>query len=214
MLTTILLIFIISCTDNATGNEEGLPESLDPVEEVRLIPGAESTTVTVNKHPDGKAFFNIELSGIEFNEVIDNGTREGWCIDVWKPINHNGGVYNAIELYSTDRVEKWKSFNYLLNIKEELYTDDPELTWREIQLAMWSLRVNPEFDLNEADLESLPGSMQIDGEPNFNAQKVADIVEKVERGYEEFDYPEGSKLAIVIAMPEDLQTMITVVEKE
>lgn len=213
-LASITVIFSISCKDSATGDGTDISETLDPVEEVILIPGAENTTVTVHLNKDEQAYFSLDFSEIEHNDVIDNGTMVGWCIDVWKPVDHNGGIYEDRELYSTDMVEKWKPLNYLLNIQEDLKASDPDLSWREIQLAMWSLRANPEFNLDEVNIVELPGEMRSGGEPKYSQDKVEEILEKVEREYEAFDYAEGSKFAVIIAMPEDLQTMITVVEKK
>lgn len=212
-LVVTLITISISCKDNATGEDPDLSDSLDPVEEVSLIPGAENTTVTVNLNEE-EAYFDVEFSNIEENNVIGNGVRNAWCIDVWKPIDHDGGTYNDIELYSTDLVEKWMPLNYLLNIQEELINDDPDISWREIQLAIWSLRANPEFNLDEVDLAELPGEFKENGEPNFSHEKVEEILDIVQEGYEGYDFSSGSKFAVVAAMPSDLQTFITVVEKE
>lgn len=212
LLLTAVLFLSISCKDYITGDKPELPESLDPVEEVSLVTGAESTTITVNKNKQQQAYFDIAFSDIKLNDVITNGTKDGWCIDVWKPINHNGGTYNGIALYSTYRVEKWKPLNYLLNIKEELLNGDPELTWREIQLAIWSLRANPEFDLDEVDIKKLPGDFHTNGEPKFSHEKVKEILAIVESEYKKFDFSEGTKFAVVVETPVDMQTLIAVVD--
>lgn len=214
LLVATLISISISCKDSATGDDPDLSESLEPVEEVSLISGAENTTVTVNLNEEGKAYFSVAFSNIEENEVIQNSVRAGWCIDVWKPIDHNGGTYNDIELYSTDLVEKWMPLNYLLNIQEKLINDDTGISWLEIQLAIWSLRANPEFNLDEVDLAELPGEFKENGEPNFSHEKVGEILDIVQEGYEDFDFSSGTKFAVIAAMPSDLQTFITVVEKE
>lgn len=213
LLVATVLTISISCKDNVSGDDPDISESLEPVEEVSLVPGAENTTLTINLNEEEKAYFNVEFSNIEQNEVIGNGVREGWCIDVWKPIDHNGGTYSGIELYSTYLVEKWEPLNYLLNIQDELKVEDPDLTWREVQLAIWSLRANPEFNLNEVDLADLPGEMKHNGEPSFNYEKVTEILNLVEEGYENFEFSSGTKFAVIAAMPSELQTFITVVEK-
>ncbi|SHE34478.1 hypothetical protein SAMN05443144_10197 [Fodinibius roseus] len=212
LLVAIVITVSISCKDSVTGDPD-LSESLEPVEDVHMVPGAENTTLTVNLNKED-AYFNVQFENIEQNDVIANGIRDAWCIDVWKPIDHNGGTYTDIELYSTDRVEKWLPLNYLLNIQEELINEDTEISWREIQLAIWSLRANPEFNLDEVDLVELPGEFKKSGEPNFSQEKVEEILNIVQEGYEDFDFSTGSKFAVIAAMPSDLQTFITIVEKK
>lgn len=207
----VAFLLITSCKKNSTDSDPEIEESLETVEEVSLISGGEDATVTVNLNEE-EAYFDVEFSNIGPNDIIENGTRKAWCIDIWTSINHNGGTYENIPLYSTYPVEDWKPLNYLINIEEELRSNDSEIGWREIQLAIWSLRGNPEFNLDEVDVADLPSAMQSNGEPRFNAQKVKDIVDMVKDNSANFDYLEASKFVVVAGMPSGVQTFITVVD--
>ncbi|MCW9706768.1 hypothetical protein [Fodinibius salsisoli] len=208
-----ILLFNFSCTEDPVSNTSDLEDSLDPVEKVVAIEGGESATITVEK--DSKAFFTIKFSEIKPNNIIQNGIKEGWCIDWQKPINSNNGTYNEIKLYSTYLVEKWMPVNYLLNIQENLQANDPEITYREIQLAIWSLRANPEFNLDEVDLNDLPNRFMKDGQAAFNAKKVNEVLNMVETGYRDYDFsPSGTKFAVIAETPVDVQTVFGVVEVE
>ncbi|SMO41514.1 hypothetical protein [Fodinibius sediminis] len=209
-LVTCVLLFSVSCKDNATGEKPDLPDSLDPVEEVKAIQGGDSATIQVNK--DSQAFYQIDFSDIEANDIIQNGIQEGWCIDWETPIDSDGGVYEGVKLYSTFQVEEWKPINYLLNIKQDLMENDPTVTYREIQLVIWSLRTNPVFDLEELAVEDLPGRMVNDGKPNFSYDKVEEILDRVKTGYEDFDFSAGTKFAVIGETPADVQTVFTVVQ--
>jgi len=209
-LCTIVLFIIAACS-NPTSNDGGLEDSLDPVEDVTPITGAQNTTMNVNRGPD--SYFVLGFSSVESNDVIADGmVGEGWCIDWEKPIDSNDGSYSNIPLYSTFNVESWNPLNYLFNIKEGLMNDDPELTYREIQLVVWSLRGHPEFNLEQVELESLPSRMRTDGEANFSYEKVNEILEIVENNYQDFEFVEGTKYAVIAETPADVQTVITVVE--
>lgn len=212
-LIVMAVLFVTSCEKSLTGSEPDLTETLKSVEEVQLISGGENATITVNKNHK-EAYFSILFSNINSNNVIENGTLEAWCIDWTKPLNSNNGTYNNIKLYSTDRVEKWRKVNYLLNIKEQLKNGDPNITWREFQVVIWSLRANPEFDLDKIAIEDLPGSMLTDGEPNFSYDKVKEILVILENGYKVFDFSAGTKFAVIAATPADIQTVFGVVEKK
>lgn len=213
-LLAILALFSISCEKTLTGSEPDLSDTLDPVEDVMLIPGGDNATIMVNKNHQ-TAYFNLLLSDIGTNDLIENGTKEAWCIDWTKPIESSNTIYNSIKLYSTDMVEQWMPVNYLLNISQDLRSSDPDLTWHEIQLVIWSLRANPEFDLNSVAIEDLPSSFRTeDGQRNFDTQKVNEILTMVETGYKDFDFSSGTKFAVIAETPVDIQTIFVVVEKK
>jgi len=206
----MLLVFVSAC-GTPTSNDGGLEDSLDPVEDVTPITGAENTTMNVNRGPD--SYFVLGFSSVQSNDVIADGmVGQGWCIDWEKPIDSNDGSYSNIPLYSTFNVESWNPLNYLFNIKEDLMNDDPELTYRELQLVVWSLRGHPEFNLEQVELENLPSRMRTDGEANFSYEKVNEILEIVENNYQDFEFVEGTKYAVIAETPADVQTVIVVVE--
>ena len=210
-VTVVIIAFSYSSCKNLTGDSGNISESLDPVENVEPVEGAESTTILVNK--GSEAYFSLEFTGMEQNSVIQNGfVGDGWCIDWQVPIDSNGGVYNDIQLYSTYNVKKWNPLKYLFNIIDDLKQADPELSYREFQAAVWSLRGFPEFNLEALSDQELPSRLRSDGQANFSREKVATILEIVEAGYQNFEFVEGTKYAVIAETPADVQTVITVVE--
>jgi len=203
-----MLVFQAAC--NSITESGPINDSLEPVAEVAFISGTENTVLTVNRSQE--SYFSLDFSNVGSNSVIEDGIGEGWCIDWQKPIDSDGGVYNDISLYSTFHVEKWNPLNFLLNIKEQLKNSDPEITYREIQLAIWSLQGFPEFDLDTIELSDIPGRMLQDGEAAFNAEKVDQILQIVEAGYRDFAFIEGTKFAVIAETPADVQTVITVAQ--
>ncbi|WP_322569782.1 hypothetical protein [Rhodohalobacter sp.] len=118
-------------------SEEGLNESLDPVPNVTKIEGAENVAITVNRGSTSN--FNIDIQNVEWNTLISNGEREAYCI-AWKdPISSNNAIYDGVGIYSTEDDEQFKDVNRLFTIKDALLKADPEITWREIQVAVWSI---------------------------------------------------------------------------
>jgi len=212
IITSFLILsmaFIFSSCINPTGNEN-LVETLDPIEEVVPIIGAENSTLNVNRGTD--SYFRLGFNDLQSNNIIVSGAvGDGWCIDWQKPIDSNNGTYSNIPLYSTFNVKAWNPLNYLLNIKEELMQNDSELTYREIQVAIWSLRGFPEFNLESIAVDDLPSRMRTNGEANFSYDKVNTILNIVESEYEDFDFVEGTKFAVIAETPTDVQTVITVV---
>lgn len=214
LLFIIVIIGSISCKNVTTGNTLEIVESLEPVELVTPVESGENVTLTVNINTAKQAYFDLEFKNIQSNPVISNGEWDGWCIDVFKSIDSNSGAYDNVKLFSTDLVEQWLPINYLLNIQEDLQANDEELTWLEIQVAIWSLRAYPKFNLNDVPITDLPGQFHKDGEPTFSYEKVEAILALVDSEYKKFDYTQkGTKYAVVVELPVDVQTVFTVVEK-
>jgi hypothetical protein len=208
VICLVLLIFIIGSCDEITRGD--LEDSLEKIEKVEPIEGANRSTVIVNKSQS--SFFSLELHGIEDGASVMNGKTEGWCIDWMKPINSDNGIYENIQLYSTFKVEKWKPTNYLLNILPELRESYSGITYREIQAVIWSLQGFPNFDLKEISIEDLPSRLKANGEPNFSYETVFQIIEMVEAGYKDFEFTDGTKYAVIAETPVDVQTVIAIVE--
>jgi hypothetical protein len=206
LIIPALLIAFSSCNDSTTSAP--ITDSLDPISEVSLIPGAENSTIIINR--SSVTYFSLEFMNISSNKIVDNDIREGWCIDWQKPIDSNGGIYTNIPLYSTFNVEKWNPLNFLLNIKEQLKADDPDITQLEIQVVIWSLRGYPKFDLDSINIEDMPGRLHNNGVPTFSAEKVKEILQIVENGHKDFAFIPGTKFAVIAELPVDVQTVITV----
>jgi len=212
IIATVLTINS-ACQKNATSSDDDLNKTLELVEEVSEIPGGENATITVNRNDTEESYFSIEFSNINPNDILENGVKDSWCIDVRAPLDTDNGTYRDIQLYSTYLVDQWRPVNYLFSMREELKVDNPDLTWREFQIAIWALRTNPEFNLNEISMEELPDAFKKDGQLNFSIEKVNKLLDIAEAGYEDFDYAEGSKYAVIAATPPEVQTVITFVER-
>jgi len=213
ILLTVSILGLISSCNSITGSTENgndLEDSLNPVEEVIPVEGGENSTITVHRASD--TYFNLEFSEIQSNSIINNGSGEGWCIDWQKPIDSDGGTYHGVKLYSTFNVKSWNPINYLFNIIEDLKSNDPEITGRDIQIVIWSLRGNPEFNVDTVSVDDLPARMRSNGEANFDKDRVKEILDIIQAGYEDFDYTEGTRFAVIAETPADVQTVITVVE--
>lgn len=209
LVTGVLVVAILSCNTNSTDDTE-IINSLEPVEEISLVPGAENASITVNKGQN--SYLSVEIGSINNDEFTGLGTLEAWCIDWRKPLDISNGVYSGIQVYSTFQVEKWSRINYLLNILDDLRDEDPELTFREIQIVVWALRLNPEFDPDNIEVDDLPSRLLKNGKPDFDIQKVEHILNRIEQNHTSFDFVAGTRYALVLETPADVQTIFAMVE--
>ncbi|TVQ08517.1 MAG: hypothetical protein EA364_15430, partial [Balneolaceae bacterium] len=196
----------LSLTINSCDNYQpvGLQESLQGVPSVRLIDGAENSTITLTKGTD--SYFRLEISNIDQNDHILPGIAKAWCIDWRTPIST--GVHDGIRLHSSYGDKSLKPVNYLLNIRGALIVKDPDLTYKEIQVAIWSLLHYPEFNLNTIRADRLPADMVRDGKPDFDRKKAEQIVMLVNSKVGSFEYNPSSRYAIVAETPSNTQTVI------
>lgn len=198
------LSFMLTSCD--TRESLGLQNSLEVIPDLSLIEGGENSNITVN---DGtESYFAFDVANIKPNQHISEGTSKGWCI-VWdKPIASGNTTHAGLRLYSSYGDKQWKPLNYLLNIRESLINNHSDISYREIQAAIWSLMDFPEFNLNNISIDQLPSRMVRDGQYNFDREKVNHIVKHVRDNYESFEYSTASTYAVVAETPSDTQTII------
>lgn len=162
------LLLFTSC-EQSTNIE--IEESFETVKEVTPIAGAQNSKMDLQRGDEVDSYFTVSLN--------DGSIREAWCIE-WNE-DASIGVNEGTELYSTRGQEAWKELNYFMSIKDQLRAEDPDLTYLEIQVAIWSLIEKPSFDVDKiSEYENVSERIYKDGEPLFDVQKVKDIVARVE----------------------------------
>lgn len=178
-LLAAILFYSAACESTVNNNFE---ESLAPYLELEAIQGASNTTITIRKGDSVgmESYFAFDVSNISNNAIVKEGLKEGWCLEWHKPIGSNGDIHRGIDTYSTYGSETWKPLNYLLSIKNQLKAEDPSLTYKEIQVSIWSLIEEPRFDLDQVMASgNMPSRMLTNGQPNFSIEKVKAIIKKV-----------------------------------
>lgn len=164
-------LFAIASCDQTTSTQ--FEESFQDVKQVSAIPGASNVTMDLKRNGSQDSFFSVSLDGK--SEV------EGWCIE-WNE-DASFGLNEGTSLYSTKGHEDWNELNYFLSIKNELKANDPQLTFREIQVVIWSLIGKPSFDVDKiSTYENISERIYKDGQPLFDVNKVKNIVSQVKQG--------------------------------
>ena len=194
---------LTSCENNV--NNTDIEQSLAPYMELAPIEEASNTTLTIQRGTSAglDSYFAFDVSNIESNGIISEGMVEGWCLEWDKPIAQNNDRHDGVEAYSTFGSEEWRPVNYLISIKDQLKKSDPSLTYKEIQVALWSLIDVPRFNVDEVlTAGRMPSRMMTNGQPNFSVTKVKDIVDRVRSNSEAYVYSETTPY-MVFARTED-----------
>ncbi|MDZ7755074.1 hypothetical protein [Rhodohalobacter sp.] len=204
-LFAAILLFMAACESTINNSFE---DSIAPYVELEAVEGASNTTFTIHKG-DAKgmnSYFAFDVSDVTNNTIVKEGLTEGWCLEWNKPITSNGDVHRGIDNYSTYGSETWRPLNYLLSIKNRLIAEDPSITYKEIQVSIWSLIEEPRFDLDEVLASgNMPSDMLTDGQPNFSIEKVKAIVEKVRLENSVYTYSPNSPYLIFAHTGDDSQ---------
>jgi len=204
-LLILSVLYFGACQNNVDTTFE---DSVTPYMELQSIQQASNATFTVNKG-DSKgldSYFAYDISNIESTGLLGEGLSEGWCLEWDKPIGSNNSIYNGIQMFNTFGSETWKPANYLMNIKDELKAEDPKITYREIQVALWSLIETPRFNLNEALAnDHIPSRLMEDGKPNFSVNRVNKIVDRVRSESGDFTYSNNSDYLLFAYVGDDHQ---------
>ena len=173
LLTAIIASVIFGVTGCDKGTEVDFAESFKYVKSVTPINSPQNTSMDLQ---DGnqESFFTVKLNG--------GAAMEAWCVE-WNE-RANKETQKGVNLYSTRGKEQWKKLNYFMSIKDELKANDPDLTYREIQVVIWSLIDNPTFDVDKIDeYENLSTRIYKDGTPLFEVKKVKNILSNIENHF-------------------------------
>jgi hypothetical protein len=204
-LFAALILYTAACESPVDNSFE---KSVAPYIELEAVEGASNTTFTVHRGAamGMNSFFAFDVSDVSDNTIVKEGLTEGWCLEWNKPITSNGDVHRGIDNYSTYGSETWRPLNYLLSIKNRLVAEDPSITYKEIQVSIWSLIEEPKFDLDQVLASGdMPSSMLTDGRPNFSIEKVTAIVEKVRQENSIYTYSENTPYLIFAHTGDDSQ---------
>ena len=167
------IMFAFTSCEQSTSTE--LEESFAEIKQVTAIESAQNTTMELQTGESQDSYFTVTLG--------DGSTREGWCVEWDEPSIK--GLQEGVDLYSTQGKEEWKELNYFMSIKDDLRAEDPDLTYKEIQVAIWSLIDNPSFDVDKiAEYDNVDPRIFKDGEALFDVQKVKDILGRVEERFQ------------------------------
>ena len=164
------LVAVSSCDQTTSASFE---DSFQKVKQVTPINGAQDVTMNLGMN-SSDSFFSVSLDG---------KPMEGWCIE-WSE-DASFGLNEGTSLYSTKGQEAWKELNYFMAIKDDLRGQDPNLTYKEIQVVIWSLIDNPSFNVdNISTYENISERIYKEGEPQFDVQKVKNILNQVDHYFQ------------------------------
>lgn len=187
------LALIFASCENLSGPDQTFGESVERIPHLTEIPGADNVSITVNRNQNS-SYFMIDLDNIADNGIIGNGVYEAWCA-LWNaPINSNGDQYHGVQLWSTKDDPKWNSLNYLINNAYRYYYKYDELTWREVQLAIWDLLDYQNFDL-ENNNAFYSGDV-----PQYDINLVNTLIEDVIIASEGYTHQSGNYFAVFADM--------------
>lgn len=183
----LILLFFQSCNDYSSS---GIEQSVEFLESTVPVAEAQEVTMDLRSGTNSFALHLIELSNIKPNPVISNGQKKAWCIE-WDVSSING-VQQNVKLHSTEGKAYWNKLNYLLNRIEDYKQSYPGISYKEIQIAIWSVVDYKPFSIDEIPgYKNFPSSFYKDNEYRFDVSMAEEIIEDVSKnasvtGYEKF----------------------------
>ncbi|MEL7834371.1 hypothetical protein [Fodinibius sp. Rm-B-1B1-1] len=197
IVATISLAWLFTSCEPSTNTS--IEESFEYVKTVTPVQGAQSTSMNLQTGDKYDSFFVVTLA--------DGSMREGWCIE-WND-EYIKGDQDDVNMYSTKGHPQWETLNYFMSIKDQLKANDPNLTFREIQVIIWSLIDNPAFNVdNIATYDNIPSNIYSNGNTHFDIQKVKSIVAQVEHTVGSVQNKSSLNLPGVTLIENDGQTIM------
>ena len=181
-LLPILLIFSLSACDSTTG-VDSLEDSLSQVPNLNLIEGAENVEATVNKNRD-RSYFTVNLSGMAESSGIEEGHYASFCAMWDVPIQSDNDLYSGTKMHSISGEPYWKKVNYIVNNMDRYYQEMEDLTWLELQIALWSVMDHKPFDLESIPESDLPSEVR---NGDYNIELINEILSDAEENSDDFN---------------------------
>ena len=215
----VLLIFagvLFAGCDSKTP-VSGLEESLDAIPSVRVIPGAENAQINVNKN-ETTSYFTVQLDNLAEELGIPTGEYDAWCAQWDTPLNSNNMTYSGVQILDIQGEEYWKEIAFLLDNADDWIAnglaDDAEgdqiasfinITWAEIQLAIWCLINHKKFELKQEYLSQI--SQQFS---NVDLDAVNRILSYIEKYVSEWKFEKIRKIIYYCMNGDATQDLILV----
>lgn len=190
----------------STTTVDGLEDSLSDIPNLNLIEGAEQVVATVNKDRRTSNFM-IKLDGMEDKSGIEAGEYAAFCALWDTPINSSNGSYGNVSLHSIEGESYWQGVNYLVNNVDRYFEENEDLTWLEVQIALWSIMDHKKFDLNNIPRNELPVYVRDGG---FDQGLIDAMLNDVEQNKETFDISVPGNRAYYADVP-DAQDQIIII---
>lgn len=203
-LLFIMAAGLMAC--ETSNSVDGLEDSLADIPDLNLIEGAEQVVATVNK--DRKTSnFTITIDGMEEISGIEAGEYAAFCALWDTPINSSNGSYGNVSLHSIKGEAYWQGVNYLVNNVDRYFEENDDLTWLEVQIALWSIMDHKKFDMNTIPSRELPSYVR-DG--RFDQDLINTIIHDVEENKSSFDPALPGNRAYYAQVP-DAQDQIIII---
>jgi probable HAF family extracellular repeat protein len=207
-IISLAMLLVVACNSGQMNSIDEL-HGVDEQPELKVMNGGTGATLSVNRAEE--SYFNLNLSNTGPNRHLATGTRAGWAI-VWDTAIPHDTTYEDVTLFSTFDEEYWKPVNYLLNERKSLKKEDSQLTYREIQAAIWTLLSFTGFDLDNTSVGELPADMAENGSIKFDREKTRQLVAKAKSNARSFTYSPKATYALV-AKSQDLGRFMIIEEQ-
>ena len=200
LLPLLLLVFAFMSCDTDEFSVGTLEDAVERIPDVEPITGAENVTMNV-KNDRNRSYFIVNISNVDRNSSVSNGTYYGWCAQMPLPIN-TGEDYTGVALLSTDK-DKWiNKVTYIVNNRRSYELTNPGITWREIQVAIWVILETMDYKL-EAIKDDLPSSVN-----GYNPAYVNNILLDVQQNSDGYSPVSGDINLILTNEYEEAQSIL------
>lgn len=209
MQKAFLLLFVVAASLMAcesTSSVEDLEDSLSDIPNLNLVEGAEQVVATVNKNRR-TSNFTISIDGMEEKSGIEPGEYAAFCALWDTPINSSNGTYGKVSLHSIKDEAYWQDVNYLVNNVDRYFEENEELSWLEVQIALWSIMDHKKFDMNTIPRNELPSYVRDGG---FKQKLIDSILDDVQENKSTFDPALPGNRAYYAQVP-DAQDQIMII---
>ncbi|MCC5915359.1 MAG: hypothetical protein JJU46_13355 [Balneolaceae bacterium] len=182
ILSFIFATAMFSACESAT-QADTIDEVMSTVPHLNLIEGAEQAVATVNRERN-RTNFKLELDNLSEESPVQPGTYEAFCA-LWDvAIDSDDGTYGDVKIHAIMDEPYWNTVNYMVNNIDHYYATYEDLTWLDVQIAMWSVMEHKEFNLDTIEHDDLPRDVR---EGDYSRDLVDALINDARENADKFD---------------------------
>lgn len=182
ILSFIFATAMFSACESAT-QADTIDEVMSSVPHLNLIEGAKQAVATVTKERS-RTNFKLALDNLSEESPVQPGTYEAFCA-LWDvAIDSDGGTYGDVKIHAIMDEPYWNTVNYMVNNIDHYYATYEDLTWLDVQIAMWSVMEHKEFNLDTIEHGDLPRDVR---EGDYNRELIDALINDARENADKFD---------------------------
>lgn len=168
-------------------------QQTEPNQQQDELSVTEGGDVQITLNPGEKSLYDVRVERASSADYPSEWPLKGWSLS--PEVSSASGTVRDVLIYSTKDEEKWNAVNVLISDRNELSRQHETLTFREFQVAIWTLL--GEAEEGRVDESNLPDEFSRNGHLSYDRDLVMQLVEHAESRQKSYQHKDHAAYGVV-----------------